>query len=312
MNVKTQKGITLIALIITIIVLMILAVVAINSVKETGIINYAQNAVDEYSAGQTKENEAIAGYLEYLDKYDPTKKDKDDDDEIDDEPVSIAGTYGYDVGTSDDEYFKFNEGTMKDGIEEGTGLYVEWNGSPTREIRKTFTYKVLSDKSVILIMDGYTEEATFKFEAKKDSNGNVINRVLYSEEYSGPYDASDSPYNGTNVTVRLKALTTDGIAGLPKINSKTYTAVDSGDIREASFENGEMILKCYDEDTNEERTISTSKYFVVDMPNSEGEQRKIVYAIEFGMDDEIPTDYNMYSPYFIIWNENHIEWCAGS
>jgi len=71
---RNNKGITLIALIITIIVLLILAVVAINSVKETGIINYAQNAVDEYSAGQTKENEAIAGYMEYLDKYDPSKK----------------------------------------------------------------------------------------------------------------------------------------------------------------------------------------------------------------------------------------------
>jgi len=80
-KIKTSKGITLIALIITIIVLLILAVVAINSVNKTGIINYAQNAVDDYRAGQTKENEAIQGYMEYLEKYDPSKKDKEDDDD---------------------------------------------------------------------------------------------------------------------------------------------------------------------------------------------------------------------------------------
>ena len=81
-KIKAQKGITLIALIITIIVLLILAVVAINSVKETGIINYAQNAVDEYSEGQTKENEAIAGYMEYLNKYDPSKKENGSKDTL--------------------------------------------------------------------------------------------------------------------------------------------------------------------------------------------------------------------------------------
>jgi len=76
-KIKTSKGITLIALIITIIVLLILAVVAINSVNKTGIINYAQNAVDDYRAGQTKENEAIQGYMEYLEKYDPSNKNND-------------------------------------------------------------------------------------------------------------------------------------------------------------------------------------------------------------------------------------------
>lgn len=67
-KIKTQKGITLIALIITIIVLLILAVVAIGAVQNDGIINYAKNARDEYGKKSEEENKTLQGYLDKLNK----------------------------------------------------------------------------------------------------------------------------------------------------------------------------------------------------------------------------------------------------
>ena len=59
---KTNKGITLIALILTIIVLLILAVVAINAVKGDGIIAHAKSAKADYSRAQTNEQDTLSGY----------------------------------------------------------------------------------------------------------------------------------------------------------------------------------------------------------------------------------------------------------
>ena len=56
---KTQKGITLIALIITIVVLLILAAVTINAIQGDGILQYAKNAADEYTAKADEEQETI-------------------------------------------------------------------------------------------------------------------------------------------------------------------------------------------------------------------------------------------------------------
>ena len=66
---KTQKGITLIALIITIVVLLILAVVAIGAAQESNIVGYAQNAAGKYEEGKGDENNSIAGYEDLLSKY---------------------------------------------------------------------------------------------------------------------------------------------------------------------------------------------------------------------------------------------------
>lgn len=53
---KTQKGITLIALVITIIVLLILAGVAISlTIGENGIFKTTQNAVNSYKNAADKE-----------------------------------------------------------------------------------------------------------------------------------------------------------------------------------------------------------------------------------------------------------------
>ena len=66
---KTQRGITLIALIITIVVLLILAVVAIGAAQDSNIVGYAQNAASEYETGKGKENNAISDMEALLNKY---------------------------------------------------------------------------------------------------------------------------------------------------------------------------------------------------------------------------------------------------
>jgi len=71
-NIKHERkdsGITLIALIITIIVLLILAVVAIGAVNNTGIIQYAQNSVEEYGNAQDKENTTLQNYMDILEHH---------------------------------------------------------------------------------------------------------------------------------------------------------------------------------------------------------------------------------------------------
>ena len=52
---RKEKGITLIALIITIIILLILAVVTIGSIKNSKIIDQAENAAKDYNKGKTEE-----------------------------------------------------------------------------------------------------------------------------------------------------------------------------------------------------------------------------------------------------------------
>ena len=66
---KTQKGITLIALIITIVVLLILAVVAIGAVQDSNIVGYAQNAAGGYDKAKVEENYTLSGYEAVLNQY---------------------------------------------------------------------------------------------------------------------------------------------------------------------------------------------------------------------------------------------------
>lgn len=67
---KANKAITLIALIITIIVLLILAGVIINMILgENGLFNKSKTSVGKYENAQEKENSALSGYEEEMDKY---------------------------------------------------------------------------------------------------------------------------------------------------------------------------------------------------------------------------------------------------
>ena len=76
-KIKLEKGITLIALIITIIILLILAVVTIGSIKESKIVDYAQDAANEYTIGQEKEQIGLALSEWQIEKYTGEKSFKD-------------------------------------------------------------------------------------------------------------------------------------------------------------------------------------------------------------------------------------------
>ena len=58
-KVKSEKGITLVALIITIIVLIILAAVTIMAVQDSDLIGRTQNATIGYAANQKYENNTL-------------------------------------------------------------------------------------------------------------------------------------------------------------------------------------------------------------------------------------------------------------
>ncbi len=64
---RTEKGITLVALIITIIVLVILAAVSIAAVYQSKIVNYAINGTYNYASESLKENSIINGTESLLD-----------------------------------------------------------------------------------------------------------------------------------------------------------------------------------------------------------------------------------------------------
>ena len=68
---KTQKGITLVALIITIVVLLILAVVSIDSIQNEGIMIQAQNAADTWNESHSNEQGTLGGYETILNQYNP-------------------------------------------------------------------------------------------------------------------------------------------------------------------------------------------------------------------------------------------------
>ena len=65
-SIKSNKGITLVALIITIVVLLILAAVAIGTVKDSDIIGHAQNAATEYDEKKVEEEGTLKEYEEML------------------------------------------------------------------------------------------------------------------------------------------------------------------------------------------------------------------------------------------------------
>ena len=69
---KSNKGITLIALIITIVVLLILAGVAIGTLEESNIIGQAKDAASKYESEKDKENTTIIEIEELLEKYSST------------------------------------------------------------------------------------------------------------------------------------------------------------------------------------------------------------------------------------------------
>jgi len=214
-KIKTSKGITLIALIITIIVLLILAVVAINSVNKTGIINYAQNAVDEYAAGQKKENEAIQGYMEYLEKYDPSKKDKEDDDDEDEDNTLVAM---YKAGTlKQGDYVSYSP----DG-ESSYELASSLTGMDDSQIitRENLAWRVLGcDGANVLLISA--EPTTYGLQ--------VFGQTGYNNYESVLNNTCSALYSNSNLKATARSIT--------EADLKTYLGVVASEFEDVEEEN---------------------------------------------------------------------------
>ena len=72
---KTQNGITLVALVITIIILLILAGISIASLTQTGLFNKAQEAKNATENATVLENTRLQEYENAFDQYIPNTVD---------------------------------------------------------------------------------------------------------------------------------------------------------------------------------------------------------------------------------------------
>ena len=66
---KSNKGITLVALIITIIILLILAGVTIASLTNSGLFDKSRDAVNRYEGSQVNENTTLNEYENWVNNY---------------------------------------------------------------------------------------------------------------------------------------------------------------------------------------------------------------------------------------------------
>lgn len=66
---KSQKGITLVALVITIIILLILAGISIASLSGSGLFNKTRKAESSYKNSQNVENEILNNYEQWINNY---------------------------------------------------------------------------------------------------------------------------------------------------------------------------------------------------------------------------------------------------
>ncbi len=66
---KSQKGITLVALVITIIILLILAGISIASLTGSDLFGKARQAAEDSNRAAEKENKTLQDYEKWMDNY---------------------------------------------------------------------------------------------------------------------------------------------------------------------------------------------------------------------------------------------------
>lgn len=66
---RSQKGITLVALVITIIILLILAGISIAALGESGLFDNARKAKNEYGEKANEENLTLQDYERWVNNY---------------------------------------------------------------------------------------------------------------------------------------------------------------------------------------------------------------------------------------------------
>ena len=181
-NLKSKKGITLVALIITIIVLLILAMVSISLVMNSGIITKSKDSVDKYSKEEIGEQLKLA-YSEYqMSQYTGTPIDiqaKLREIYGNDTTASLANgkltatikgkTYKYDVATGiSGEYVdpvNYGEGKTKATVAAGDEITIT-NGTTT----EYFTV-ISNTNGTILAMPKYNITLTEDHPVQSSSAG---------------------------------------------------------------------------------------------------------------------------------------------
>lgn len=157
LNTKYNKGITLIALIISIIVLLILAVVSIGAVKNSKIIEHAQNTKKRYTQAELEEKVKLLAMENYLANNGKIKKEQlkksletefGDDSISEDKNGNIIVTFG-----NGESFIISEDGTVKTGNSIETG-----NNTELAELEKYIFGEDLKGRDLDEIFDYNTGE----------------------------------------------------------------------------------------------------------------------------------------------------------
>ena len=202
---KTQKGITLIALIITIVVLLILAVVTIGAVQNSGIIGHAQNATTSYNQAKANEVDFLAKYENEIDKYLPEDGKEDTEEKVYLGNLRLNTKYISGKGTSQQYVIAYANGT------------VDYNGLGT------LNYTITGN-----IVEVETPEGTIRFQAIKEEKNDILtafdetNAILFSTSTEGFLYLNGREYTTTNqeAFVNKIEINEDGTYGFYRIDGR--------------------------------------------------------------------------------------------
>lgn len=124
---KSNKGITLVALVITVVVMLILAGVAISAIVDgNGLFSKTRQAVGEYENASKKEADQMQELINEIDEY-LTGKDENDDEEGEGIPIETTVQVGdfvnYDAGTwTEDDFTKITSSSGNPTVNKSTAL----------------------------------------------------------------------------------------------------------------------------------------------------------------------------------------------
>ena len=215
---KTNKGITLIALILTIIVLLILAVVAINAVKGDGIISHAKNAKTDYTKAQKNEQDMLLQYEHEIEKSQGTATEdawKQDKTKVTkgDTTLNVGDTItNFTAGNTTWKVLGAENGklllTTSENIIDSFTLEGSTAGWSETEKRFVAAEKALDEECNLLNIT-LTEEEKKQVAELRSIKVEDINRVTgydpKTAENGKPYEAGELGQYGNKVTYSMNA-----------------------------------------------------------------------------------------------------------
>ena len=315
---KTNKGITLIALIITIIVLLILAAVAIAAIKGDGIISHAKNAKAQYSGAQANETSTISGYEDYIEDSLPgaEKKVEKNLDKVlsttsntpltDDFGNKITVPAGFKILVDSTTGYTADTIDVTKGIvvEDGEGNQFVWipvgtiytDTEKTEANAKTITlgrYVFKSDGTIDTALSQSTPEGQLKTSSsssnyytedkKNETTTNAHAKDI--EEFVSKTNVSGGYYIG-RYEARIENYDTSNISESNSSNSTDWTGyvAESGkDLKLVSKANSQVWNYVTQKKASSLcQSMYTSNLFISDLVNSYAWDTAIIFFQEFG------------------------------